>query len=299
MARYGEVMADAQGRSPRLEHVRWSRRPQLIAPVMLVAFSGWSDAGDAASSAVNLFAEQWRARPFAAIDPELFYDFTSTRPLVRFDAHGEREILWPEIEFSATTVPGSDLDVILLVAPEPQLRWRTFCEQIIGVARAFDTRRVVTFGALLAEVPHSRPVSVFGVGHDADTARELGLLPSRYEGPTGITGVLQALSREAGLPSSSLWAAVPTYVPASPSPKATLALVDRAARLLQVTLDLTELKRAARDYEDEVSSLVDDDDETRAYVRQLEERFDEEEPTLLDDGSTLVEEVERFLRDQD
>lgn len=292
-------MADAEGRSPRLEHVRWSRRPQLFAPVMLVAFSGWSDAGDAASSTISLFAQHWRARPFASIDPEIFYDFAATRPLVQFDAHGEREIVWPEIELAAATIPDANIDVILLVAPEPQLHWRTFCEQIIGVARIFDTQRIVTFGALLAEVPHSRPVSVFGVGHDADTARELGLLPSRYEGPTGVTGVLQSLAREAGLQSSSLWAAVPTYVPASPSPKATLALVDRALRMLNVSLDLSELKQAALEYEEEVSSLVDDDEETRDYVRQIEERFDEDKPTLVDDGSTLVEEVERFLRDQD
>jgi proteasome assembly chaperone (PAC2) family protein len=292
-------MADAQRPSPHLEHVRWSRRPQLFAPVMLVALSGWSDAGDAASGAISVLAERWRARPFADLDPEVFYDFAATRPLVRFDARGEREIVWPQIELSAATIPDADLDVILVMAPEPQLRWRTFCEQIIGVARAFDTRRIVTFGALLAEVPHSRPVPVFGIGHEPETARELGLLPSRYEGPTGVTGVLQVLARQAGLQSSSLWAAVPTYVPSSPSPKATLALVERALRLLDASLDLRELQQAARAYEEEVSSLVDDDEETREYVRQIELRFDEEEPTLLDDGSTLVEEVERFLRDQE
>jgi proteasome assembly chaperone (PAC2) family protein len=297
--RYGEVMADSGRPDPRLEHVRWSRRPQLFAPVMLVGFAGWSDAGDAASSTVEYFSEQWQARPFASIDPEIFYDFTSTRPLVQFDSRGEREIVWPEIEFASATIPGINLDVILLVAPEPQLRWQTFCDQVIGVARVFGTQRMITFGALLAEVPHTRPVSIFGVGHDDETASGLGLLPSRYEGPTGITGVLQTASREAGLPAASLWAAVPTYVPAAPSPKATLALVERAARLLQTPVELGELRQAARDYEIEVSALVDDDDETNDYVRQLEQRYDAEEPALFNDGPALVEEVERFLRDQD
>jgi proteasome assembly chaperone (PAC2) family protein len=291
-------MADPPG-VPQLEHVRWQRRPQLYNPVMMVAFSGWSDAGDAASSSVEYFAERWKARPFATIDPEIFYDFTTTRPHAQFASDGQREIIWPELELAAATVPGIDLDVILVAGPEPQLRWRTFCEQLIGVARAFDARRVLTFGALLAEVPHARPVSVFGIGHDDDTARELGLLPSRYEGPTGITGVLQTACRQAGLEAASLWAAVPTYVPAAPSPKATLAIVERAARLLRVPVDTDELRGAAREYEAEVSSLVDDDDETSDYVRQLEHRYDEDEPAVFGDGSSLVEEVERFLRDQD
>jgi predicted ATP-grasp superfamily ATP-dependent carboligase len=287
-------------RFPALEHLRWSRRPQLHSPTLLVAFAGWSDAGDAATTAVRYFGESWGTTPFATIDPEHFYDFSTTRPHVQLDENDQRQIVWPENAFAAASVDGTDLDVITLVGIEPQLRWRTFCEQIVGVAQLFDARHIVTFGALLAEVPHARPVSIFGVGHDTDTSRQLNLLPSRYEGPTGITGVLQSMCRDAGMTASSLWAAVPTYVPSAPSPKAALALVERANQLLGVDTDNQELRTAAEEYENEVSELVDDDEETSDYVRQLEERYDADEPRLfVEDAPRLVEEVERFLRDQD
>ncbi len=159
-------MPDDVERFPTLEHLRWSRRPQLYAPVLLVAFGGWSDAGDAATTAVRFLGDSWGAQPFATLDPEHFYDFTSTRPLVQFNDNDERVVTWPENTFSSANVADANLDVITLVGIEPQLRWRTFCEQIIGVARLFDARRILTFGALLAEVPHARPVSIFGVGQD-------------------------------------------------------------------------------------------------------------------------------------
>lgn len=268
--------------------------------MLLAAFAGWSDAGDAATTAVRFFSESWDAEPFATIDPEPFYDFSTTRPHVQLDENDERRIVWPENAFAAASVEGADLDVITLIGIEPQLRWRTFCEQIVGTAQSLGARRVLTFGALLAEVPHARPVSVFGVGQDAETSRRLHLLPSRYEGPTGITGVLQAACREAGMAASSLWAAVPTYVPSAPSPKAALALVERAGTILGVETDNRELRVAAQEYENEVSELVDDDEETSDYVRQLEERYDADEPRLfVEDGPRLIEEVERFLRDQD
>jgi predicted ATP-grasp superfamily ATP-dependent carboligase len=295
----GRVPDDAE-RFPALEHLRWSRRPQLYAPVLLVAFGGWSDAGDAATTAVNFIGDAFDAHPFASIDPEHFYDFSSTRPLVQFNENDEREVTWPENTFGSARVVGTELDLITLTGIEPQLKWRTFCDQIIGVAKMFDAHRVLTFGALLAEVPHARPVSIFGVGHDTEASRQLDLLPSRYEGPTGITGVLQTAARDAGMQASSLWAAVPTYVPSAPSPKAALALVDRATRLLDIAVDTTELHKAAEEYENEVTELVDDDEETSEYVHQLEERYDADEPRLFaEDAPRLVEEVERFLRDQD
>jgi proteasome assembly chaperone (PAC2) family protein len=291
---------DGTERFPALEFVRWSRRPKLDAPIVLVAFGGWSDAGDAATSAVRYFGETWESEPFATIDPEPFYDFTSTRPMVQLDDNDERQIVWPENTFASARIPGTDVDVITLIGVEPQLRWRTFCDQILGVAKLFDASKLVTFGALLAEVPHARPVSIFGVGHEHDVARQLNLLPSRYEGPTGITGVLQAASRAADIEAASLWAAVPTYVPSAPSPKAALALVERANSLLGFETDNTELRVAAQEYEDEVTELVDDDEETSDYVRQLEARYDADEPRLFpEDAPRLVEEVERFLRDQD
>lgn len=281
---------------PALEHLHWSSRPRLHRPVLVAAFEGWNDAGNAATTAVRYLAEQWSAKPFAAIDPEIFYDFTTTRPHVQIDDEGRREIIWPENQLSAISV-NDELDVITLTGTEPQLRWRTFCTQITGLAQLFDARLVVTVGALLAEVPHTRPTPVYGAAYDDEVTSELGLMPSRYEGPTGIVGVLHAACRDAGLRSASLWAAVPTYIPSAPSPKAALALVERTAKLLSVTSSTDELEAATAEYEEQITELVDAEDETRDYLHQLEEAYDENEG-LLGETETLVEEVEQFLRDQ-
>ncbi len=289
-------MPENEGHS--LPHLRWSRPAGVNGPILLVAFGGWNDAGDSATTALEFLSEQWGAVTFADIDPEVFYDFTVTRPEVRVDIDGVRRIDWPSNQFRSAHVSSGAVDVVLLSGIEPQLKWRTFCEHVIGVAVATDARMVVTLGALLAEVPHSRPVSIFGATYDDASADELDLLPSRYEGPTGITGVLHNACREAGIRSAALWAAVPTYVPSSPSPKAALALVDRTARLLGVTVDTTELKFATDAYEHQVSLLVAEDEETTEYVAHLEQRYDEE-PDGFSDGESLVDEVERFLRDQD
>ncbi len=288
------------GPRPGLEHLRWNDEPALTNPVVLAGFGGWSDAGDAATNALSFLAEQWNGKTFAEIDPEAFYDFTSTRPLVQFDNTGHRELVWPQNEFIAAKIPGTTTDVIILRGEEPQLRWRTYCEHVVAVARHYGARRVLTFGSLLAEVPHTRPVSVFGAGADDEVSLDLGLLPSHYEGPTGITGVLQVMSRDAAMATAGLWAAVPTYVPSSPSPKASLALVRHAARILDVAdqVDLRELEQATELYEREVTELVEDDDETQQYVELLEQRYDEEGVHLFDDGSNLIDEVERFLRGQ-
>jgi len=289
-------MPETSGHS--LPHLRWTQPADVDGPVLLVAFGGWNDAGDSATTAIDYMAEQWGATRFADIDPEVFYDFTVTRPEVRVDFDGIRRIEWPKNEFRSAHVTLHNVDVILLSGIEPQLKWRTFCEHVIGVAVATNARMVVTLGALLAEVPHSRPVSVFGATYDEASTNTLDLLPSRYEGPTGITGVLHNACSEAGIRSAALWAAVPTYVPSSPSPKAALALVDRAARLLDVTIDTTELKFATDAYEHQVGLLVAEDEETTEYVAHLEQRYDEE-PDGFTDGESLVDEVERFLRDQD
>jgi predicted ATP-grasp superfamily ATP-dependent carboligase len=279
-----------------LEHLRWSARPHLHRPVLIVAFEGWNDAGDAATTAVRYLAEQWRARPFATIDPEIFYDFTTTRPHVQFDEQGGREILWPDNVLASASI-NDDLDVITLVGTEPQLRWRTFSTQITGLAQLFDVRLVVTVGSLLTEVPHTRPTPVYGAAYDDDVTLELGLMPSRYEGPTGIVGVLHAACADAGLKSASLWAAVPTYVPSAPSPKAALALVERTTKMLRTTVDTDELAAETHAYEEQISELVEADDESRDYVRQLETSFDDSDG-MIDDSGTLVEEVERYLRDR-
>jgi proteasome assembly chaperone (PAC2) family protein len=263
--------------------------------VLVAAFEGWNDAGDAATFAARFLAERWDAEPFATIDPEEFFDFTSTRPHVRLDDEGMREIVWPTTTLSAATVPGADLDVMFLVGSEPQLKWRTFCDEIVEVARELDVRLVVTLGALLAEVPHSRPVSVVGTAYDPELVARLGLTQSTYQGPTGIVGVLHDTFRRAGVPSASLWAAVPTYVPSAPSPKAALALVQRIAELLAVPMTTTDLEIASASYERQIDELVADDDDTAEYVARLEQAADEDAGPI--EHGDLIAEVERFLRE--
>ncbi len=278
-----------------MEHLRWTHRPTLDRPVLIAAFEGWNDAGDAASSAVRWFTDRWEAEPFADIDPEDFFDFTSTRPEVRRE-EGRRVIEWPTNSFASGQLLDSGRDVILLQGVEPQLRWRTFCDMVIEVAQVYDAAMVVTLGALLAEVPHSRPVGIAGTAYDREVVERLGLAESTYEGPTGIVGVLHAQCQDAGLTSASLWATVPAYVPGSPSPKATLALVEKTAALLDVGVITTDLEIAAASYERQINELVEDDDETQAYVAALEQRHDEGDDT---EPADLIEEVERFLRDQE
>jgi proteasome assembly chaperone (PAC2) family protein len=280
-----------------VDQVRWRTRPSLDRPVLVAAFEGWNDAGDAASGAVRYLIDRYDAELVAEIDAEEFFDFTSSRPQAEIDDDGIRRIVWPTTEVYAATLPGDGGEVLLLIGTEPQLRWRTFCTQITGLALEMGCRLVVTLGALVAEVPHSRPVPVVGTVTDPDLQSELGLQPSTYQGPTGVVGVLSAACREAGLPSASLWAAVPTYVPTAPSPKAVLALLEHTAEVLGVWVPTTDLEIAAAAYERQVTELVEEDDETSDYVTQLEERHDADEHDGTA-GRSLVEEVERFLRDR-
>jgi proteasome assembly chaperone (PAC2) family protein len=279
-----------------MEHVQWMARPELAQPVVIAAFEGWNDAGDAASTAARFLGERWGATEFATLSSEEFFDFTSTRPQVRMDDNDVRVVDWPDTTLSAATIPGTTTDVVVVLGHEPQLRWKTFCQQIIDVAVAYEARLVITLGALLAEVAHSRPVSVIGTAYDPAVVERLELRPSSYEGPTGIVGVLHAACRDAGLTSAALWAAVPTYVPGAPSPKAALALVERVGQLLDAPVLTTDLEIASASYERQVTELVEADDETASYVASLEERHDHDDefPT----GTSLVEEVERFLRER-
>jgi predicted ATP-grasp superfamily ATP-dependent carboligase len=284
---------------PRTGSLRWSRRPNVSRPVIIAAFEGWNDAGDAATTAARHVRDRLGARAFADLDPEEFFDFTSTRPTVEiFDGH-TRRINWPLTELSAADAKGP-AKVITLVGIEPQLKWRTFCNEIIGLARELDARLVLTLGALLAEVAHTRPTEVFGTSYDDATTTRLGFEPSNYEGPTGIVGVLHALCLDAGIPSASLWASVPSYVPGATSPKAALALVQRVVEVLDLSVPTTELEIASAAYERQVSRLVSEDEETAAYVEQLESRFDDPDDDAEElDADSLVEEVEQFLRNQE
>lgn len=279
-----------------MEHLRWFFRPEVERPILIAAFEGWNDAGDAASSALEWFSDRWDLVPFADIDPEEFYDFTSTRPEVRFE-DGERVVDWPTNEFLAGTLPDTNQDVIALRGVEPQLRWRTFTDIVLDVAEELDASMIVTLGALLAEVPHSRPVNVAGTAHDPEVIERLSLAQSQYEGPTGIVGVVHSRCQDAGIESASLWATVPTYVPGAPSPKATLALVERTAALLDTGIITTDLEIASASYERQINELVEDDAETRAYVSALEQRHDE--ATSAMDPADFIKEVERYLRERD
>jgi len=292
-----------------MEHVRWSSRPRLRSPIVIAAFAGWNDAGEAASTAARHLADVWATREFATIDPEEFYDFSSTRPQVRLSDGVHREIVWPANEFSASSVLNSDLDVVVLIGTEPQQRWRTFCEEVLSVATDLEARMLITMGALLAEVPHSRPVSVIGTAADGELIDRYGLQRSRYEGPTGIVGVLHDACGTAGLASLSLWAAVPAYVQGAPSPKAALALVERVSDVLELAIPTTSLEIASAAYEREVDEVVTNDEDLTGYVNRLEAMVDSGQPFGDDDDDDeegdsadtvddLVEELERFLRDQ-
>ena len=264
---------------------------------MIAAFEGWNDAGDAATAAVEHLGTHWDARPFAEVDPEEFYDFTATRPQIRLHDGVTRSIDWPRNSFRWATPAGTD-GVVLLRGVEPQLKWRTFCAQVLEVAQELDCSMVLTLGALLAEVAHSRPTPVFGNAYDAAMIERLSLEPSHYEGPTGIVGVLHAECAEVGLDSASLWAAVPSYVPSAPSAKAALALVERTTQLIGATVPTMELTLQAAAYEHEISQLVDEDDSTADYVHHLEEQHDQDQ-MAVQSADDMVEEVERFLREQD
>jgi proteasome assembly chaperone (PAC2) family protein len=278
-----------------MDHVQWSARPRLEEPVLVAAFEGWNDAGDAATTAARYLRDRWEARPFASIDAEDFYDFTTTRPQVRLTEDDAREVVWPVNDLYAASVAGSGPDVIVLLGTEPQLRWRTFCEQVVGVAHELGAGMVLTLGALLADVPHTRPTSVIGTASSQATIARYDMRRSRYQGPTGIVGVLQDQCTRHGLESASLWATVPAYVPGAPSPKAALALVERTSEILGTSLVTTDLEIAAASYERQVTQVVAGDEEMSEYVADLESRY--EEGDELPTGEGLVEEVERFLRD--
>lgn len=283
------------------DDLNWLRAtPDLRDPVLIVAFEGWNDAGDAATIAARHLAERFDATPLASIDPERYYDFSTTRPLVHLDEDRNRSITWPENELLAGRASSSGNDIVVLLGLEPQLRWRTFCEQVVAVARAISASRVVTLGALLADVPHTRPVEVYGATDDPALMDQLDLAASSYEGPTGIVGVLSTEATAAGFPTASFWAAVPSYVPGAPSPKAGLALVHKVCELLGTSVFVTDLEIAAASYERQVDELVAEDDDTLEYVRDLEDAWDlDEADDLNDDPELLVAEVEEFLRDVD
>ena len=285
-------MADHRGGTPT-SHLDWYQRRSAQDPVLVVAFSGWNDAGNAASSAVEYLEQTWSAAPFASIDSEEFFDFTAIRPSVELTTSGSRRISWPNTTFAIAEGALEGRDLIIVRGVEPQLKWRTFTETILKVATDVGASMVVTFGALLADVPHTRRTVVYGSAGGGAPELE-GLEPSTYEGPTGIIGVLHSACAVAGIPYASLWAAVPTYVPGAVSPKAALALLKRLRDLLGAEFETDELQREALEYVRQVNAYVEEDPETLEFIAELERHYDANHDESSPDQ--LIAEVEQFLR---
>ena len=283
-----------------MQPVQWEYRPDgLRAPALVCAFKGWNDAADAASTALDFVGGALGARRFATIDPEEFYDFQATRPRIKLNDGRTREVEWPAVELFEARVPRAPRDLILLSGSEPSFRWRTFTNVIVELVEALGAQLAVTLGSLLADVPHTRPVSITGLASDPVLVARLGLVASSYEGPTGIVGVLHAAFQGALLPSASLWAAVPHYIAATPNPKAALALVRKLEGLVGVAVDASDLESAAADYERQVNVAVQSDPDVQAFVERLEQAASSEsadDPGPLPSGETIARDLQRFLR---
>jgi len=284
-----------------------SRPAGLRRPILIMAFSGWNDAAESATTAVKYLGTSFHAEKFAEIDPEEFYHFGLSRPYVRFKqgSETEREITWPTTEFSIAQTPELARDVIVGVAVEPHLRWKTYCSLVVELARSCDVALVLTLGALLAQVPHTRPVRLSGSASDPELGARLGVRPTRYEGPTGIVGVLNTICREQGFATASLWANVPHYISGIENPKATLALVRRVAPLLDAAIDTNDLEEAGKQFDTNLKEIVAQNNKIANYVKKLESRDTEEPapaapggPSDLPPASELVAEIEQFLRQQ-
>jgi proteasome assembly chaperone (PAC2) family protein len=280
------------------DELRLESRPTLRRPVLVTAFRGWNDGGQGASLAAQHLVTTWDAEKFADIDPEGFFDFQATRPRVSLVDGLTRHIDWPENDFFHAS-PGEEHDIVLLVGTEPNVRWRTFTELVVELVQDLGIELIVSLGALLADVPHTRPAPVTGAGSDPDLVERLGLQASRYEGPTGIVGVLHDACRQAGIPSVSFWAAVPHYVSLAPSPRAALALCDRLSTLLEMPIDVAELEAMIEGYTSHVTEAVSSDEDAVAYVDELEQRVDLIEEHDVPSGESIAAELTRFLRERE
>ncbi len=278
-----------------LERPEW---PALTEPMMVAAFEGWNDAGDAATGAIEHLELIWDAQPLVAIDPDDYYDFQVNRPTVSLVDGVTRRVTWPTTRLSVCRPPGASFDLVLVRGIEPNMRWRGFCDEILEVVRELDVRVVVTLGALLSDTPHTRPISVTGTSYDGASAVKYGLEKSRYEGPTGITGVLQDACVTAGVPAISFWAGVPHYVSQPPNPKATIALLHSVEEVLDLNVPLAELPQQADEWQKLVDEMAAEDEEVSEYIRNLEQRDDEGELRETS-GDAIAREFERYLRRRD
>lgn len=269
--------------------------PELADPIMIAAFEGWNDAGESASGAIGHLDQAWQAKPLVSLSPDDYYDFQVTRPTVEIVDGESRKITWPTTRLTVARPEGSKRDVVLVHGIEPNMRWRAFCEDMLGVIRDLGIEKMVMLGALLADAPHTRPVPITASYSDPGASRQYSIEPSRYEGPTGITGVLHDTCATAGITTVSLWAAVPHYVAQPPCPKGTLALLRGVEDILDLTLPLGDLPEQARAWERGVDELASQDTEVADYVRSLEEQKDAAElPEAT--GEAIAREFERYLR---
>ena len=275
--------------------------PDLREPVLVAAFEGWNDAGDAATGAVEHLELIWDAEQLTSIDPDDYYDFQVNRPTVSLVDGVNRRLTWPTTRLSVCRPPDTAFDLVLVRGIEPNMRWRAFCEEILDVIRVLDVRVVVILGALLSDSPHTRPTQVTGTSYDATSATRYGLERSRYEGPTGIVGILQDACVAAGIPAISFWAGVPHYVSQPPNPKATLALLHSVEEVLDVAVPLGELPQQADEWQKLVDEMAAEDEEVTDYIRNLEERDDEIDRGEMREasGDTIAREFERYLRRRD
>ena len=272
--------------------------PELDDPVLVAAFEGWNDAGEAATAVIEHLEESWQSVPLGTVDPEDYYDFQDHRPHVSVDESGVRSLDWPTTRVSLARPPAAGRDVVLVRGIEPNMRWRAFCAELLATAAELGVQRIVTLGALLADVPHTRPVPVSVSTSDRSLAKATGLEASRYQGPTGIVGVLQDAATRGGLAATSLWAAVPHYVAQSPCPKATLVLLRRLEDLLNVPVPLGDLPDEARAWQHGVEELATEDPEIADYVRRLEQARDTTDLPEAS-GEHIAREFERYLRRRD
>ena len=280
-------------------HDRLEREPRLVDPVMIAALEGWNDAGEAASTALEHLELSWDATPLATIDPEEYYDFQVTRPHVRYADGVTRKIEWQTTRLSVATLPGTERHVVLVNGIEPNMRWRAFCTELLGHVERLGVTKVITLGALLTDIPHTRPTTVSGISYDVESASRMQVEQSSYQGATGIVGVFQNFCVEAGIPAMSFWAAVPHYVSQARVPKAAVALLHRIEEVLDVEVPLGGLPEQAEEWERTVSEMAEADDEVREYVRQLEEQAaneEAEEPLPEADGDAIAADFERYLR---
>lgn len=267
----------------------------LRKPIMLAAFEGWNDAGESASGAINHLLASWTHHKLAMMDPEDYYDFQVNRPSIKVDERVVREIIWPNTLVFEVSTPHLANDFLIVKGIEPSMKWRTFANELLDLADDYEASMSITMGALLSDTPHTRPITVTGSGAHPDVADRLGIEISKYEGPTGIIGVLQDAAHQRGIDAVSLWASVPHYVSTPPCPKASLALINALEDFLDISIPQGDLPERTSSWETQVNQMAAEDSEVGDYVKQLENSKDAADLPAAT-GESIAREVERFLR---